>query len=805
MPIRTLRCLVMLLLVITPMSIARGQGFIVDRRPNVPIARAFEVREVNIDARIRDQVAQVQISQTFHNPGSTVLESEFLFPVPDDGAIQNVVLLVDGKELTGELMDKDKARRIYEEIVRSKRDPALLEYMGRGLIKTSVFPIPPGADRKVTMRYTQVLKRDRDVVEFSYPFGTQKFTAKPIKRLELALQIDSKEPIKSIYSPSHDIESKVESDDHARIKYVAYDTIPTADFRAVYTLKEGTLGASVLSYRAEGSEDGYFLLLASPDVKKTDTKPQAKTVVFVLDRSGSMSGKKIEQARESLQFVLDNLRDDDTFNIVVYDDRVETFKPELQRFNSETRTEAKRYVENIRPGGSTDIDSALKTALDMLGDDSRPQYVLFLTDGLPTSGVTNEMQIAENARKANQQNARIFSFGVGFDVNARLLDRISDQNRGASEYVKPNEDIEASVARFYSKLTAPVLSGIEITMAGTDLNRTYPRDLPDLFEGGQLVWVGRYTKSGERTIKVKGKVGDDQQTFEFQADLAKPGEGSRYEFIETLWAVRRVGAIIDQIDLQGENKELTEELVALSTKYGILTPYTSFLANEESNLHDLASNRTQTEWNLRRLGEVGGASGVGQRENKVFYGRLEQARPASAPAPILVEPSSRNLAGGMMGGMGGGMGGRVDSLQSPGQAQQLALRAIPMSPQQQQGQPGQSAGAQQAGVTHFESLAAVPVLAPTAARARDFEGHEVVVSTVRNVGKKTFYQREGRWIDAEVKPEEDKKAIVIEQFSEDFFKLAREQGAELNQYLTFAEPVTVKLAGKVYRFDPVKE
>ena len=160
-------------------QMARAQGFIVDRRPAMPVARSYEIREVSIDARVRDQVAEVQVSQTFHNPGSVQVESEFLFPLPEEGAIQNFVLLVDGRELSGRLMNKDEARRIYEEIVRTKRDPALLEYMGRGLYRTSVFPIPPGADRKVTMRYTQLCRRDRDVIEFSYPLGTQKFTARP--------------------------------------------------------------------------------------------------------------------------------------------------------------------------------------------------------------------------------------------------------------------------------------------------------------------------------------------------------------------------------------------------------------------------------------------------------------------------------------------------------------------------------------------------------------------------------------------------------------------------------------------------
>ena len=326
---------------------------------------------------------------------------------------------------------------------------------------------------------------------------------------------------------------------------------------------------------------------------------------------GVDGGQEDRAGAEGVRSVLDNLREDDLFNIVVYDDRVESFKPELKRYSSRTREEAEHYVENIREGGSTNIDSALKSALAMVHDDSRPSYVLFLTDGLPTTGETQELKIAENCRQGNAHRARIFSFGVGFDVNARLLDRLSGGNSGTSEYVKPDEDIETHVGRFYAKMTSPALADLHIDLAGIDINRTYPRDLPDLFEGGQIVWTGRYRQAGRTTLKVTGKVAGDRQAFEFPAELADSGRGSTYEFVERIWATRRVGYLIDQIDLSGQNKELIDELVSLSTKYGILTPYTSFLADENVPLHVMLNTR-QTSENLRGLRETQGGFGVAQ-------------------------------------------------------------------------------------------------------------------------------------------------------------------------------------------------
>ena len=768
---RKLRSFAAMLLALLPVAGARGQGFIVDHRPQIPIARAFEVHEVNVDARVRDQAAEVQVSQTFHNPGSTQIEAEYLFPVPEGGAVQNFVLLVDGKELPGRLLTKEEARRIYEDIVRSKRDPALLEYMGEGLIKTSVFPIPAGAERKVTMRYTTLLKRDRDTVEFRYPFATQRFTAKPIRKLELTVRLETREPLKSIYGVSHDAEVKRLDEHSAVIKLVQREVIPVADFRMVYTMSDGPIGASVLSYRPSASEDGYFLLLASPSLKKPDEAPRPKTVVFVLDRSGSMSGKKIEQARNALKFVLENLREGDLFNIVTYDDRVETFKPELQRYSPETRSDAARFVENIQPGGSTNIDDALRQSLDIVKDESRPSYILFLTDGLPTAGDTKETFIAEHVRERNKTHARLFAFGVGNDVNARLLDRLSGGNSGTSEYVKPEEDIEAHVSRFFSKLTSPVLASIRVEARGTDLNRTYPRDIPDLFEGGQLVLSGRYRTSGRTTFTVSGKVGDDSQKIEAQVELADAGMGSNNEFVARLWAVRRVGFIIDQIDLHGQNKELTDELVELSKKYGILTPYTSFLADERVELHAATDNFREAGRRLAQLDQLDGAAGVGQRYAKGTYQLADRAEGLNS----LSEPQA------------GGYGGGGAALGRGERAPRAAL------------------GGMMGGLAGRPAGGAIVSGPGNAVLAKDFEGRDEVVATVRNVGTKTFYRRAKGWVDADLSADDEAKAKPIEQFSDAYFKLAREQKSEENRYLTFDEPVTVKLADGVYRIEPAKK
>src|SRR5262245_21665078 len=470
-------------------------------RPAPPPPMSYKIKELDYHAKVVDQVAQVQVTQSFVNTGSAQMEVAFVFPIPYDGAIDRMTFMVDGKEYDAKLLQKDDARRIYEGYVRRNQDPALLEWVGYGMFQTSVFPVPPGAERKVTLKFSQLLRKDQKLTDLMIPLSTAKYTSSPIEKLAIAASIESTHEIKSVYSPTHAVNVQRPDNKHAVVKFEATNTVPTTDFRLLYDVHDGSLGASVISYRPDTSDEGYFLLLASPEIKDSDYRP-AKTVIFVVDRSGSMSGKKIEQAKESLKFVLNNLRQGDTFNIVAYDSNVESFRPELQKYDEETRKAALGFVDGIYAGGSTNIDGALTTALAMIKDDSRPNFVFFLTDGLPTAGETNEAKIAAKTLQNNLVRARLINLGVGYDVNSRLLDRLARDNFGQSGYVRPDENIEAHVSRLYNKMSAPVMTNVTVKVdieGGSDsgsISRVYPKAVHDLFAGEQLVMVGRYKKYG---------------------------------------------------------------------------------------------------------------------------------------------------------------------------------------------------------------------------------------------------------------------------------------------------------------------
>lgn len=745
--------------------------------PPAPPEVSYKIKEVTVDTKIVDQIAKTQVTQSFVNTGSRQIEVSFIFPLPYDGAIDRLTLMVNEKEYEAKLLPADEARSIYEGYIRKNQDPALLEWMGKGMFKTSIFPIPPGAERKVTLRYSQLLRKDQRLTDYLFPLATAKFTSHAVENIQFNLAIESAVKLKSIYSPTHPVDISRTGDKNATVKFSAKNSVPSIDFRLFFDTDEQQVGASVLSYWPKDENEGFFLMLASPDIKSTMTEESVpKTVIFVVDRSGSMSGKKIEQARESLKFVVNNLRNGDLFNIVAYDSEVDVFRPEVQRYNETTRNEALGFIDGVYAGGSTNISGALTTALNMIQEGAGPSYVVFMTDGLPTAGETNELKLAKLVKDMNKHSVRMINFGVGYDVNSRLLDRLSTENRGQSEYVRPDENIEEHVSRVFRRISAPVLADAKATFdfdganGNALVNRLYPKDSFDLFEGEQLVLVGRYKQSGAAKIVLTGKVGKEEKKYVFNNDFVAQGQSESSSFVERLWALRRVGEIIDELDLNGQNQELVQELVRLSTEHGILTPYTSFLADDQA-----PANLAQTSEQLRRaslavdnLSIADGKAGVAQRGAKADFKNATQLESAKSFAPASAGGfSSRSFGGGAA--APGGLPGAV-----PGSA------ATPAS---------------------------APANASGAARFRDVASDkEVAADSVIQVGKDSIYRRGKTLVASNVSDidiEKDKEKItLIQRYSKEYFDLVKDNSGDENNLLaqqTADTELVIKLRGKVYR------
>lgn len=593
---------------------ARGDGMIVPIRPMpIILGDLYSVKYHRVYVDIHDQVATTTVEQAFINETAQPVEVQYIFPLPPNAQINKFSLIVGDQEISGKILGKDEARKIYEDIVRSQRDPGLLEYIGQGMFRTSVFPLPPHGERKSKLVYSELLKRDGDRVEYRYPLNTEKFSKKVLEEARVEFSLTSTAHLKNVYSPTHDVAPRWSGNNEVKGRWSAEGVRPDNDFRLFWTLSDEEVGATLFTYRPDPGDDGYFLFLASPKAEAANRKIVGKNVIVVLDHSGSMAGNKIQQAKGAARFITENLNSSDRFNIIFYDDNVDPLWDELRDYTSDNRREALAKIDSITDSGSTDIHGALTRAMGMIKDRSRPNFIIFLTDGLPTAGITNLSKIVEDVNKANTNNTRLFVFGVGYDVNAVLLDRLGTENHGLAEYVRPGENIEAAVSNFYSKIQNPALTDITLDFGGVRVRDTYPRAIPDLFRGGQLVVVGRYRDAGTRTITLTGAMGDKKQTFTYKLDFNNRTDREEFAFVSRLWAQKKIGWLIEQIRLKGENKEYVDEIVKLSTRYGIMTEYTSFLAREDVNIHDVAGNVAETHRNLKaRTSVQTGAGGVNQ-------------------------------------------------------------------------------------------------------------------------------------------------------------------------------------------------
>ncbi|MCB2155572.1 VIT and VWA domain-containing protein [bacterium] len=534
-----------------------------------------------VDVRVDGPVARTHIYQVFHNPHPRDLEGTFVISLPKDAQVTDFVMTINGEEVHAQALESGEAREIYTSIVRRMKDPGLLEFVDHQTFRVRVFPIPGDGDMPIELSYAQPLRREGDM--YALDFGSEMAAgARQVDESAFSATINWDSRLGTIYSPTHQIDiERSETGHRADVDVLDFHPEEGRDLTILFAPEEEGVGIHVVTNRPDEDEPGTFLLMIHPPTVGALAQPVPKLVTFVLDVSGSMNQQgKIDKAKAALIQCLGALGPEDKFRILTFESGVDSYPRHPAAATRENIDDAVDYIDKIRASGGTNFHQAMMDALGEKDVDGLHQIVV-LTDGLPTVGVTTPDQIMRAIKSHNSNGLRIFTLGVGYDVNTHLLDRVAEETRALSTYVKPKEDLEVKVSTFFDSVAYPVLTNLQLTIDHVGAYDVYPLELPDLFKGQDLTVFGRYREGDKARIQLTGMAGDNGYEIERKTEF--PDEtGDETAYIEDLWANRKVGYLLDQIRLHGENPELKEAVIELAKEHNLVTPYTSFLVADDS-------------------------------------------------------------------------------------------------------------------------------------------------------------------------------------------------------------------------------
>jgi Ca-activated chloride channel homolog len=655
---KTIKQILLLMIFLLGSCLSFAGGFIIvapfgSGMPDGTSGKFLEVRSLKVETNITGLTAVTNIDQVFYNPSSRAAEAWFVFPVPKNSHISTFSMDINGKQTKAELLDADKARQIYEDIVRKMKDPALLEYADQAMYKVRIFPFEAKSEKRIKISYRELLVKDNNTISWILPLNTEKHSGKAIKNFSIKVEIKSQIRIASVFSPSHVAEFvRGEDELSALVGFEKQNVKSDKDFKLFINLSESDFGLSLLAYEEENTEasSGYFFMNLSPALSGKKQKVIPKDISFVLDISGSMSGDKMIQAKEAISYCVKHLNANDRFEIVKFSTVAEALFGELKPADSKNKEQAEKYIDRLEAIGGTNMQEAFELAFGQNINPNRPHIMVFITDGKPTIGTTDTENLLEKIKSVNTGRTRIFTFGLGNDINTILLDKITTQSRAYRTYIAEGEDITLSISDFFNKINAPVLTNIEISAEGIDLIEMYPRNFPDLFAGSSVQIFGKYKGEGKAEIALKGKVQDKNKQYAYKVSFSPKPEN---DFIPVFWAGRKIGFLLDEIRQNGEQKELTDEIKALALKYGIITPYTSYLiledekirisegeiSQDEAVFYRRFGNRTQADDFLKKskneFADIGDKSGgVGAQRSKEIQSQtnvsnVNELRPGS--------------------------------------------------------------------------------------------------------------------------------------------------------------------------------
>ena len=552
-----------------------------------PVGPAAIVRtRTDVRVRLVDRVLRYEVDERFVNRGNTVGEADYVFPLPKNAAFQDLQLEINGELVSGETFGADEARRMYEEIVRRQRDPALVEWMGQGMLRARIFPIAPGEEKRVVVRFQSVAQREGDALRIDYFGGSDK--AGPSLRsgqgsgsgaVHLTLTYPNRSGLGRAYSPTHELDTR----DRGSETEVAVQGDARNATLLIPVARANAPAISVLT-NAPGRENGFVMVTVAPPDQGRNASVTPRDITLVLDVSGSMAGAKMNQARAAGRQLLETLEPQDRFRLIDFSTDVHTFRDDYVRATPENLQAARRYLDGLDASGSTNIEGALREAMRGRTESGRLPLVLFITDGEPTIGERNPERLVDMATIAKRPRLgtgiRLFTFGLGADVNVTLLEQLALEGRGTRRSsFGPMSRSSARLGLVASRLVDPVLTDVHVHAEGpVSLTKMQPAAGSDLFAGQDLVVFARYTGDGSARIVVDGQ--QNGRAVHWTTTANFPDRAPENPFVARLWAAQRIGFLSAERRRNGGSPELDAEIRTLGERFSIPTEFTSYFVRE---------------------------------------------------------------------------------------------------------------------------------------------------------------------------------------------------------------------------------
>lgn len=545
----------------------------------------LEIKEHSARVTINNGIAVTEVDEVFVNTEKRVVEALYIFPVPKGASVANFSMIINGKEMIGEVVEKERARRIYESYKQKRRDPGLLEQVDYKTFELRIFPIAAGAEQRVHITYCQELDFDHDAATYVYPLATntlkRSVNEKTTGRFALSLDVKSEIPLTELHSPSHadDFVVVKHADNHywqASLEAAGGDL--SRDVVVSFDVARPRTGLDIVTSRPQG-EDGYFLLTLTAG-KELEAASQGADYVFLLDVSGSMERDgKLGLSRKSIEAFVEKLGPQDRVELITFNVGANTLFGALKPADDDAKREAAAYLGTQRARGGTVLRPAVEAAYRYL-DKDRPLNVIVISDGMTEQSEQRELIELISRRPAG---TTVFYVGVGNDVNRPLLTQLANDAGGLAAFLSAGDDFERQAEAFRRKLSKPAATNVRLTFDGGDVYDVEPQRLPNLFHGQPLRVYGRYRKPGPIEVRVQAEIQGSPLDQKVPLDLPQRDDANPQ--IERIWAFKKVERLNEQMRRDG-SQGLRDEVVRLCEGYSIVSEYASFIVLENDAEYD---------------------------------------------------------------------------------------------------------------------------------------------------------------------------------------------------------------------------